>query len=45
MSKLTGNQEFNGDVYIKGIAGYDGTNAAQTGVKTLQQILTDAGLA
>lgn len=26
MSKLTGNQEFNGDVYIKGIAGYDGTN-------------------
>ena len=26
MSKLTGNQEFNGDVYIKGVAGYDGTN-------------------
>ncbi len=26
MSKLTGNQEFNGDVHIKGIAGYDGTN-------------------
>lgn len=28
MSKLTGNQEFNGEVYIKGIGGYDGTNIA-----------------
>ena len=35
----------NGDVYIIGIGGYNGTNAAQSGVKTLQQILIDAGLA
>ena len=34
----------NGDVHIIGIGGYDGTNAAQSGVKTLQQILIDAGL-
>ena len=28
MSKLKGNQEFNGDVYVKGVGGYDGTNPA-----------------
>ena len=27
MSKLVGNQEFNGDVFVKGVGGYDGTNA------------------
>ena len=26
MSKLIGNQEFNGDVYVRGLGGYDGTN-------------------
>ena len=26
MSKLTGNQEFNGEVYVKGVGGYNGTN-------------------
>lgn len=30
----------NGDIYIYGLGGYDGTNAAQTGIKTLQQILS-----
>ncbi len=31
-------------IEVVGIGGYNGTNAAQTGVKTLQQILTAAGL-
>lgn len=35
----------NGDMYIIGIGGYNGKNAAESGVKTLQQILIDAGLA
>ena len=35
MSKLTGNQEFNGDVYIKGIAGYDGTNPTSANSVTM----------
>ena len=39
MSKLTGNQEFNGDVYIKGIAGYDGTNPTSANSVT---VATDA---
>ena len=30
MSKLTGNQEFNGEVYVKDIGGYDGTNPSQS---------------
>ena len=38
MSKLTGNQEFNGDVYIKGIGGYDGTNPSPE--RTLQKLLS-----
>ena len=29
----------NGDIYILGIGGYDGTNAGQSGVKTLQYVL------
>lgn len=29
---------------VVGLGGYNGTNAAKTGVKTLQQILTAAGL-
>lgn len=29
----------NGDVYVIGIGGYDGTNAGVSGVKTLQQLL------
>lgn len=40
MSKLIGNQEFNGDVYIKGVGGYDGTNAEESTVKTIQTVLT-----
>ena len=28
----------NGDVYVKGIGGYDGTNAGASGVKTLQEL-------
>lgn len=35
MSKLTGNQEFNGDVYVKGVGGYDGI----TPEGTLQEFL------
>ena len=34
----------NGDIYIYGKGGYDGTNAGQSGVKSLQQILTDLGV-
>lgn len=30
----------NGDIYVVGLGGYDGTNAAQSGVMTLQQILS-----
>jgi len=37
MSKLIGNQEFNGDVYVKGIGGYDGTNASGSGVLALDE--------
>ena len=29
----------NGDIYIKGIGGYDGTNAGQSGIQTLQDVL------
>lgn len=29
----------NGDIYVLGIGGYDGTNAGQSGIKTLQDIL------
>ena len=36
MSKLTGSQEFNGDVYVKGVGGYDGT----TPEGTLQEFLS-----
>ena len=36
MSKLTGNQEFNGDVYVKGVGGYDGI----TPEGTLQEFLS-----
>lgn len=39
MSKLTGNQEFNGEVYIKGIGGYDGTNP--TSALTIQEVIGD----
>lgn len=36
MSKLTGNQEFNGEVYVKDIGGYNGTNPSQAqSVKTV----------
>ena len=30
-----------GGVYIKGVGGYDGTNAGESGVKTLQEVLED----
>lgn len=30
----------NGDVYVIGLGGYDGTNVGQEGVKTLQQVIT-----
>ena len=30
-----------GDVYLMGVGGYDGTNAGEAGVKTLQQVLQD----
>ena len=39
MSKLVGNQEFNGDVYVKGVGGYDGTNATASTVETIQAVL------
>ena len=38
-NKSIGTQEIDGDVYIKGIGGYDGTNAGATGVKTLQEVI------
>lgn len=31
----------NGDVYVLGIGGYDGTNAGASGVKTLQQVISE----
>ena len=31
----------NGDVYVLGLGGYDGTNAATSGVKTLQTVISD----
>lgn len=31
--------EINGDVYVKGVGTYDGTNAGESGVKTLKDIL------
>ena len=31
--------EINGDVYVKGVGTYDGTNAGENGVKTLKDIL------
>lgn len=33
----------NGDKYVIGIGGYDGTNAGQQGVQTLQQAVDEAG--
>ena len=33
----------NGDIYVIGLGGYNGTNAAQTGVKTLQTVLLELG--
>ena len=33
----------NGDVYVKGVGGYDGTNPGATGIKTLQQSLVSDG--
>lgn len=33
----------NGDAYVIGIGGYDGTNAAQPGIKTLQTVLSELG--
>ena len=39
MSKLIGNQEFNGDVYVKDVGGYDGTNATASTVETIQTVL------
>jgi len=41
MSKLTGNQEFNGYVYLKGIAGYDGTNANEEGISSIQTVINE----
>lgn len=31
----------NGDVYVMGVGGYDGTNAGASGIKTLQTVLSD----
>ena len=31
----------NGDVYISGVGGYDGTNAGEDNILTLQEILED----
>lgn len=31
----------NGDVYVMGIGGYDGKNAADAGIKTLQQVIAE----
>lgn len=42
MSKLVGNQEFNGDVYVKGVGGYDGTNATASTVETIQTVLSSS---
>lgn len=39
MSKLIGNQEFNGDVYVKGVGGYDGTSATVNTAETIQTVL------
>ena len=33
----------NGDLFIKGTGGYDGTNVTGTGIKSVQQILSEAG--
>ena len=30
----------NGDIYVVGLGGYDGTNAGVSGVKTLQTLLS-----
>lgn len=30
----------NGDVYVFGMGGYDGTNAGASGIKTLQQVIS-----
>lgn len=30
-----------GDVYIMGVGGYDGTNAGESGIKSLQEVLED----
>ena len=31
----------NKGLYVYGVGGYDGTNAGQSGVKTLQEVLTE----
>lgn len=41
MSKLIGNQEFDGDVYVKGVGGYDGTNAGTSGIKKVAEVIND----
>lgn len=33
----------NGDAYLVGVGGFDGTNAGQSGVETLQQAIANAG--
>lgn len=33
----------NGDLFIKGTGGYDGTNVTGTGIKSVQEILSEAG--
>lgn len=35
----TNNQEFNGEVYVKGIGGYDGTNPSQS--QSLKDVIGD----
>lgn len=33
----------NGDLFIKGTGGYDGTNVTGTGIKSVQEVLSDVG--
>ena len=32
-----------GKLYVNGIGGYDGTNAGETGILTLQEVIEDLG--
>lgn len=41
MSKLIGNKEFDGDVYVKGVGGYDGTNAGTSGIKKVAEVINN----